>query len=129
MPPGTAGRPSGARPSVTRRGSASWRRAASCAPSRKGETGLDQDEVRHWPSWYRHLTRSLLAPAWLASIPSQAEAQAGAVLSAWPGVPEVRRLLAVALPARWSLAWCGHGGDEPSAGGPGAAATGAFQGR
>ncbi|HZU19287.1 MAG TPA: hypothetical protein VFD01_22145 [Candidatus Dormibacteraeota bacterium] len=94
---------------MTRRGSASWRRPASCAPSREGETGLDQDEVRHWPSWCRHRTRSLLAHVWLASIPSQAEAQAGAVLSglASSTVPEVRRLLAVALPLppRRRLAW------------------------
>jgi hypothetical protein len=58
-----------------------------CLEEAKRETGLDQDEVRHWPSWCRHLTRSLLAPAWLASIPSQAEAQAGAVPQAWPARP------------------------------------------
>jgi len=31
-------------------------------------TRLDQHEVCHWPSWYRHLTWSVLARAWLAAI-------------------------------------------------------------
>jgi len=83
----------------------------------KGETGLGQEEVRHWPSWSRHRTRSLLAHAWLASIPSQAEAQAGAVLSAWPA----RRCPRCAGCCRCPLAgaWRGRGGGEPSAGEPG----------
>jgi SRSO17 transposase len=29
----------------------------------KGEVGLDHYEVRHWTSWYRHITLSLLAHA------------------------------------------------------------------
>jgi SRSO17 transposase len=32
----------------------------------KGEVGLDQYEVRSWPSWYRHVTLALLAHAFLA---------------------------------------------------------------
>jgi SRSO17 transposase len=32
----------------------------------KGEVGLDQYEVRHWTSWYRHITLALLAHAYLA---------------------------------------------------------------
>jgi hypothetical protein len=31
--------------------------------SAKGEVGLDQYEVRHWVSWYRHITLALLAHA------------------------------------------------------------------
>lgn len=31
----------------------------------KGETGLDHYEVRSWRSWYRHITLSLLAYAFL----------------------------------------------------------------
>lgn len=32
----------------------------------KGEVGLDQDEVRRWVGWYRHITLALLAHAFLA---------------------------------------------------------------
>jgi len=31
----------------------------------KGEVGLDQDEVRRWTGWYRHITLALLAHAYL----------------------------------------------------------------
>ena len=31
----------------------------------KGEAGLDEYEVRRWVSWYRHVTLSLLAHAFL----------------------------------------------------------------
>ena len=34
----------------------------------KGEAGLDEFEVRHWHSWHRHITLSMMAHAWLASI-------------------------------------------------------------
>jgi len=39
-----------------------------CIEEAKGETGLDQYEVRFWHSWYRHITLSMMAHAWLASI-------------------------------------------------------------
>ncbi len=32
----------------------------------KGEVGLDQYEVRRWQAWYRHITLTLLAHAYLA---------------------------------------------------------------
>ena len=32
----------------------------------KGEAGLDEYEVRKWESWYRHVTLSLFAHAYLA---------------------------------------------------------------
>jgi SRSO17 transposase len=32
----------------------------------KGEVGLDHYQVRKWPGWYRHITRALLAHAFLA---------------------------------------------------------------
>lgn len=38
-----------------------------CFAEAKGEAGLDQYEVRHWPSWQRHITLALLAHAFLAS--------------------------------------------------------------
>ncbi|MGI8912944.1 MAG: hypothetical protein ACR2JY_03980 [Chloroflexota bacterium] len=37
-----------------------------CLEEAKGEAGLDQYEVRHWHSWHRHVTLSLLAHAFLA---------------------------------------------------------------
>jgi SRSO17 transposase len=38
----------------------------------KGEVGLDHYEVRKWPGWYRHITLSLLAHAFLAVTRAQA---------------------------------------------------------
>ena len=37
-----------------------------CIEEAKGETGFDHYEVRTWPSWYRHITLTMLAHAWLA---------------------------------------------------------------
>jgi len=37
-----------------------------CIEEAKGETGLDEYKVRYWHSWYRHITLSLMAHAWLA---------------------------------------------------------------
>jgi SRSO17 transposase len=42
-----------------------------CIEEAKGETGLDEYEVRFWQSWYRHITFSMMAHAWLASIRRQ----------------------------------------------------------
>ena len=42
-----------------------------CIEEAKGETGLDEYEVRFWHSWYRHITLSMMAHAWLASIRQQ----------------------------------------------------------
>jgi SRSO17 transposase len=39
-----------------------------CIEEAKGETGLDQYEVRFWHSWYRHITLSMMAHTWLAHI-------------------------------------------------------------
>jgi SRSO17 transposase len=39
-----------------------------CFEEAKGETGLDHYEVRYWHSWYRHITLSMMAHTWLASI-------------------------------------------------------------
>lgn len=47
-----------------------------CIEEATGETGLDHYEVRYWHSWYRHITLSLMAHAWLASIRA-AEAKQG----------------------------------------------------
>jgi len=68
----------------------------------KNEVGLDHDEVRRWPGWYRHITLALLAHAFLVvtrTRPPAATAQRGpggltSQLGLLPlTVPEVRRLL------------------------------------
>lgn len=38
----------------------------ACFEQAKGETGLDQHEVRSWTGWYRHITFAMLAHAYLA---------------------------------------------------------------
>lgn len=49
----------------------------------KGEAGLDGYEVRYWHSWYRHITLSMMAHAWLASIRCKTAEKGG---TAGPGV-------------------------------------------
>jgi SRSO17 transposase len=34
----------------------------------KGEVGLDEDEVRTWTAWYRHITLALFALAYLTVV-------------------------------------------------------------
>jgi SRSO17 transposase len=48
-----------------------------CFEEAKGETGLDEYEVRCWHSWYRHVTLSIMAHAWLAAMRSQAGEKKG----------------------------------------------------
>lgn len=43
-----------------------------CFELGKDEVGLDEYEVRHWPGWYRHITLSMWALAFLTVIRSQA---------------------------------------------------------
>lgn len=58
----------------------------SCLEEAKGETGLDEYEVRHWHSWHRHITLSLLAHAFLASSRQAANAaQTGSPGGTGPG--------------------------------------------
>jgi SRSO17 transposase len=38
----------------------------ACFEAAKGETGLDQYEVRSWTGWHRHITLAMLAHAYLA---------------------------------------------------------------
>ena len=44
-----------------------WR-IESCFEEAKGETGLDEYEVRAWTGWYRHITLSMLAHAYLTIV-------------------------------------------------------------
>jgi len=64
----------------------------------KGETGLDEYEVRYWHSWHRHMTLSMMAHAWLAAIRQTTGTDPPDPALAEVSVPEVRRLLEVALP-------------------------------
>jgi len=54
-----------------------------CIEEGKGETGLDHYEVRHWISWHRHTTLSLLAHAWLAALRSTEDAKKGLAIQSW----------------------------------------------
>jgi SRSO17 transposase len=71
-----------------------------CIEEAKGETGLDEYEVRFWHSWYRHITLSMMAHAWLTSIRQQEQEKKSPRTDELAGltVPEVRRLLVIALP-------------------------------
>src|SRR3712207_9165141 len=40
----------------------------SCVEEAKGETGLDEYEVRSWTGWHRHITLSMLAHAYLTVV-------------------------------------------------------------
>jgi SRSO17 transposase len=53
----------------------------------KGEVGLDHYEVRHYHGWYRHITLSMLALAYLAVVRSQLPGNAlkgGLWWRSWP---------------------------------------------
>ena len=51
------------------------RRPRDRACPREGGGGLDQYEVRRWDGWYRHITLSMLAQAYLTVIRHQAMEQ------------------------------------------------------
>lgn len=83
-----------------------------CLQEAKSETGLDEYEVRYWHSWYRHITLAMMAQTWLAAVRLRTTAKKGGpdLFLADLTVPEVRRLLEVALPlpprsAELRLAW------------------------
>ena len=50
----------------------------------KGETGLDEYEVRYWHSWHRHITLSMMAHVWLASVRYKATEKKGGLSPSWP---------------------------------------------
>jgi SRSO17 transposase len=54
-----------------------------CFEEGKGEAGLDEYEVRYWHSWYRHITLSMMAHTWLASVRAQT-VEKGALNLSWP---------------------------------------------
>jgi SRSO17 transposase len=55
-----------------------------CLETAKGETGLDQYEVRYWPSWHRHITLAMMAQAWLAAVRARTTAKKGELNPSWP---------------------------------------------
>lgn len=55
-----------------------------CFETAKGETGLDQYEVRYWHSWHRHITLAMMAQAWLAAVRSRTAAKKGGLNRSWP---------------------------------------------
>ena len=54
-----------------------------CFEEAKGETGLDDYEVRYWQSWHRHITLSMMAHAWLAAIRYKANQEKGGLSPSW----------------------------------------------
>jgi hypothetical protein len=81
----------------------------------KGDAGLDQYEVRRYDAWYRQVTLSLLAAAFLAVLRTTVTQERGVVVTTlgvlvWLSARELRRLLARLVwpppsdPAR-TLAW------------------------
>ena len=54
-----------------------------CFEEAKGETGLDEYEVRTWHSWHRHITLSMMAYAWLSSIRAKAHEKGGTRIQPW----------------------------------------------
>jgi hypothetical protein len=88
-----------------------------CFAMGKDEVGLDEYEVRHWPGWYRHITLSMVALAFLTVTRSQAAQANNEKNTASAGddllpltVSEVRRLLyhlvwQVARSVQHVLAW------------------------
>jgi SRSO17 transposase len=47
-----------------------------CFEEGKGEVGLDEYEIRSWHGWYRHVTLSMLALAFLAALRANEEEEA-----------------------------------------------------
>ena len=77
----------------------------------KGEAGLDEYETRSWTGWYRHITLSLLAHAFLSVIRAPRSSKGGTDPELIKlSVPEVRRLLCRLLwsplsPVAQALSW------------------------
>jgi len=55
-----------------------------CIEEAKGETGLDEYEVRFWHSWHRHITLSMMAHTWLDSVRYQETEKKGGLSPSWP---------------------------------------------
>ena len=58
-----------------------------CFGEAKNETGLDHYQVRKYRAWYRHVTLSMLAHAFLA-VTARAERSPGTAPASWDGTRE-----------------------------------------
>lgn len=79
-----------------------------CFQAAKNEVGLDQYQVRRYPAWYRHITLTMLAHAFLSAM--AAHHRHHQTLSEQPElinltVNEIRRLHATCNPPRYSTAY------------------------
>jgi hypothetical protein len=59
-----------------------------CFEEGKGEVGLDEYEVRSWHGWYRRVTLSMLAMAFLAALRANGEEGAPKKSEQTPQMPE-----------------------------------------
>jgi SRSO17 transposase len=77
----------------------------TCFEEAKGETGLDEYEVRSWTGWHRHITLSLLAHAYLTIVRKHAiggrkpQRAGGAVAAHHAGSPASALALGLGAPA------------------------------
>lgn len=55
-----------------------------CLETGKGETGLDEYEVRYWHSWYRHITLAMMAQTWLTAVRYRTTVKKGGLRPSWP---------------------------------------------
>jgi len=81
-----------------------------CFESAKGEVGLDHYEVRSWHGWYRHMTLSLLAHAFLtvmraqqAQIAAKRGAEMPGKFVSLPMMPSIQTAPSLPAPASTSL--------------------------
>ena len=58
-----------------------------CFEEAKGETGLDHYEVRHWQSWNRHITLSMMAHAFLAWVRLKSGGKKKLLMMSWLKYP------------------------------------------
>jgi hypothetical protein len=87
----------------------------SCFQDSKGQTGLDQHQVRTWCSWHRYTTLVLVAAAFLAVLAARQPRPAPSMLPTADELPplsaaEIRRLLVYVFTKphatmRHALAW------------------------
>lgn len=74
----------------------------------KGQTGLDQHQVRRWHSWYRWTTLVLLAHAFLATVTATARehpAPPGMIPLTLPEITHLLHALATATPEQAAHTW------------------------
>jgi SRSO17 transposase len=66
-----------------------------CFEEAKDDVGMDQYEVRHWHSWYRHITLCLMSLAWLAILRLRANTSAGSIQTDSIGPSQSKEVLPI----------------------------------